>query len=156
MTQPETTQSAIKHHKPKMERKDYTEKKPTIYLRGTKTQCQEISSSITEEDRKEQEKQHESSILNKNKRTFEDVLDPRHPLYDVYGQPFIDHIERNHKKSKTFMKHKEEDPMYEIYNNNINDDTDHVNTDKQRNKVSKNLNINGNIFKKALLSIKKN
>ena len=157
VTQLVTTQSAIKHHKPKMERKDYTEKKATIYPRDIKTQCQNITSSTTEEeDRKEQEeKQHESSIPNKNKRSFEDVLDPQHPLFEVYGLPFINHIETNHKKSRTFMKYKEQDPMYEICND-MNEDTDQANTDKQRNKASKDLNISGNIFRKALQSIKKN
>ena len=138
-----------------MERRDYTEQNPTIHPRQNETQCQEVSSSISEAERKEQEEQQEMSPLNKNHRTIEDILDPCHPYFYVHGQPFIKHIERNHKKSKTYMKSKEDDPMYNLYNNQTNDNKDHKNTKDERTTVSNNLNINVNSFRQALLSIKK-
>ena len=60
------------------------------------------------------------------------------------------------------MKFKEQDPMYEICGGNMNvcgnmnEETDQAKTDKQRNKANKDINISGNIFRKALQSIKKN
>ena len=131
------------------------EKKPTIYQSDIKTQCQIITSSTTEDRKEQEEEQHGSPIPNKNKRSFEDVLDPQHPFFEVYGLPFINHIKSNHKKSRTYMKYKEQDPMYEICNN-MNEETDQEKTDKQRNKANKDINISGNIFRKALQSIKKN
>ena len=130
-------------------------KKPTIYQSDIQTQVQIITSSTTEDKKEQEEEQHGSQIPNRNKRSFEDVLDPQHPFFEVYGLPFINHIESNHEKSRTYMKFKEQDPMYGICGN-MNEETDQEKTNKQRDKANKDINISGNIFRKALQSIMKN
>ena len=120
-----------------------------------------MSSSISDEARKAQDKQQEKSPSNKTHRAIgnmsDDILNPSHPLFQVYGKPWLDNIERNHAKSKTYLKDEQDDPMYHCYarnNNQTHGSKDHKSSTDERTAISNDLGINVNTFRHALLSIK--
>ena len=149
-----------------MERRNYTVYPipvPTIQPKQETTQCPEITTSTPDEankTKKTQNNQQEDSLPTKIHRTVKnmpnDVLNPSHPLYPIYGSPWLENIERNHSKSKTYMR-KEDDPMYQFYakndNNQIHNNQDHNNSPDNRIAFSQKLDININPFRRALLSI---
>ena len=142
-------------------------RKPITYQNDIQTQVHSITSSTKEDKKEQEEKQHGTQTPNRNKRSFENVLDPQHPFFEVFGLPFINHIESTHKKSRTYYKFKEQDPMYGICgdmneatseetNEETDEETDQEKTNRQREKVNNDIQISGKLFKKAIQSIKNN
>ena len=141
--------------------------KPITYQKAIQTQVHSITSSTKDDKREQEEKQQEIQTPKRSERNFENVLDPQHPFFEVFGRPFLDLIESTHNKSRTYFKFKEQDPMYQFYGNmnqatsqeteeETDMETDQEETKRQREKINNNIQISGKLFKKAIQQIKNN
>ena len=143
---------------------------PITFQKAIQTQVHLITSSTKNDKRDQEEEQQETKTSKRSGRDFENVLDPKHKYFEVFGRPFLDLVESTHNKSLTYFKYKEEDPMFQFMNQATSQgteketdmeteqdmETEEEETQRQKEKINNNIQISGKLFGRAIQQIKNN